>query len=466
MRRVVLALVSSLAVSCASPDAEIAADRDDLARTIADRVGGASFDAGADVDAAIAELLGKPLTESDAVKIALIRNPRVRAAYEELGVKSAELVQAGLFTNPVFDAQARFFDEGTELELGLAASFLDLFFIPIERRVASAERDAVKAELARRMVALTYDVRRDFVRVRHAQDLVAIARHTAEGAERAHTLRSMLHAAGNATDVELARDAMTWSAAELAADAARADFEAARESLQLGMGVASTAERWTLAPADAQAPGDAPANAEALAQERSLDHAASAHRVAALDAGIELASWTGLFSSGSAGAVAKREPDGAWGVGPALSLALPLFDQGQARTAIATALREREVALQRQLELEIGAAARVFALRLDEAARRLARFDADYVPARERFVAATLQNYNAMQIGAFDVITAQRALDDARHERAIAAADAALARLDLDELLAGSLDPARFDAAVAKRGSERAGDMESTGEHR
>ncbi|MBK6939076.1 MAG: TolC family protein [Planctomycetes bacterium] len=475
MRRLALVVVGALlAPACASPDGEITADRDALSRTVADRVGAefdgpaASNDAAAEasIAASIAALLEQPLTEASAVKIALVRNPRVRAAYEELGVKSSELVQAGLFSNPVFDAQARFFDAGTEVELGLAASFLDLFFVPVEKRVAAAERDAVKAELARRLVALTFDVRRSFVRVRHAQELVAIARHTADAAERAHQLRVMLHQAGNATDLDLARDTMAWTAALLAADSARADYEAAREPLMLGLGSSSATLRWRLADEVSRAHADAPVDAESIAIERSLDHLASRARVEALDAGVTLASWNGLFSSGSAGVVAKREPDGAWGVGPALSLALPLFDQGQARTAIAEALRRRELALQQQLELELRAAARVFALRLDEATRRLARFDAEYLPARENYVTATLQNYNAMQIGAFDVIDAQRMLDGARQERVLAARDAALARLDLDELLAGSLDPARFDAATASRGVRNASELESTGGHR
>lgn len=474
MRRLALVVIGALlAPACASPDGEIAADRDELSRTVAERVG-AEFDgptatddedAEASIAAGIAALLEQPLTEASAVKIALVSNPRVRAAYEELGVKSAELVQAGLFSNPVFDAQARFFDAGTEVELGLAASFLDLFFVPIERRVAAAERDAAKAELARRLVALTFDVRRSFVRVRHAQELVAIARHTADAAERAHQLRVMLHQAGNATDLELARDTMAWTSALFDVDAARADYDAAREPLLLGLGLTDATLRWSLAESAPQARDAVPANVESIAIERSLDHLASRARVAALEAGVTLASWNGLFSSGSAGVVAKREPDGAWGVGPALSLALPLFDQGQARTAIAEALRRRELALQSQLELELRSAARVFALRFDEAMRRLERFDAEYLPARESFVTATLQNYNAMQIGAFDVIAAQRMLDGARQERVLAARDAALARLDLDELLAGSLDLARFDAATASRGMRDSRELEATGGH-
>jgi cobalt-zinc-cadmium efflux system outer membrane protein len=468
MRRAAYALPFLVCMSCASPEAEIASDREDLTRMVAERVGAESDaigDEARDVEASIAALLEQPLTEANAVKIALLKNPRVRAAYEELGVKSAELVQAGLFRNPVFDGQARFFDGGTEVELGLAASFLELFFLPLERRVAAAERDAAKAELARRLVALTFDVRRSFVRVRHAQDLVAIARHAADGAERAHALRATLHAAGNATDLELARDAMTWSSAENAAAAARADFEAAREPLHLGLGIAG-APRWTLAEPLPQESAEIGPDVEELAVRHSLDRIASTARVAALDAGVTRASWNGWFSGGSAGLSAKHEPDGAWGIGPTLAIALPLFDQGQARTAIAEALRRREQALQAQLDLEVRAAARAFALRCDDALARLQRIDSASVPARERLVTATLQNYNAMQIGAFDVIAAQRALDDAKRERVWVAQEVALARLDLAELLAGSLDPARFEAAVATRASARNADDMGTGVHR
>ena len=47
-------------------------------------------------------LLAKPLTVDDAVEIALLNNRSLQAAYAELGIVEADLVQAGRIANPVF----------------------------------------------------------------------------------------------------------------------------------------------------------------------------------------------------------------------------------------------------------------------------------------------------------------------------------------------------------------------------
>lgn len=48
------------------------------------------------------ELLGKPLSMNDAVQVALLNNRGLQAAYAELGITEAEVVQAGRLPNPGF----------------------------------------------------------------------------------------------------------------------------------------------------------------------------------------------------------------------------------------------------------------------------------------------------------------------------------------------------------------------------
>src|SRR5438045_2734755 len=67
---------------------------------------------GTDLDAHVAQevraLLQEPLTADGAVQVALLNNRDLQALYAELGVAQADLVQAGLLKNPVFDGAARF----------------------------------------------------------------------------------------------------------------------------------------------------------------------------------------------------------------------------------------------------------------------------------------------------------------------------------------------------------------------
>jgi outer membrane protein TolC len=48
------------------------------------------------------ELLGKPLSMDDAVQVALLNNRGLQAAFQELGITEAEVVQAGRLPNPGF----------------------------------------------------------------------------------------------------------------------------------------------------------------------------------------------------------------------------------------------------------------------------------------------------------------------------------------------------------------------------
>ena len=57
----------------------------------------------AQVDQEVRALLQDTLTVDGAVQVALLNNRNLQALYAELGVAQADLVQAGLLRNPVFD---------------------------------------------------------------------------------------------------------------------------------------------------------------------------------------------------------------------------------------------------------------------------------------------------------------------------------------------------------------------------
>jgi cobalt-zinc-cadmium efflux system outer membrane protein len=61
-------------------------------------------------------------------------------------------------------------------------------------------------------------------------------------------------------------------------------------------------------------------------------------------------------------------------------------------------------------------------------------------------VRETLRNYNAMQIGVFDVFVAKQQEIEARRSYVGTLRDAWLARIDLEELMAGGLNDERVSA--------------------
>src|SRR5579862_7217059 len=119
-----IAMVGLTLIGCASPP------KDDgfanVKQLAADRTGHAvqwNQDTADDraAEASVHAMLQEELTLDRAVQIALINNRNLQASYEDLGIAQADLVQAGLLSNPVFNAIIRFPDGGgiTDMELSV-----------------------------------------------------------------------------------------------------------------------------------------------------------------------------------------------------------------------------------------------------------------------------------------------------------------------------------------------------------
>jgi len=153
-----------------------------------------------------------------------------------------------------------------------------------------------------------------------------------------------------------------------------------------------------------------------------------------------LTRWEAVFPELETGVASKRESaDGRWGAGPDLSVALPLLDQGHARRAIADATLRERIARHVSLAVAIRSAARTYRERVISLEQRARYLRETYVPLRTKLLRQTLANYNAMQVGAFEVLTAKQQEVDAQREYVETLRLAWIARLDLEELLAGSL---------------------------
>ncbi len=390
----------------------------------------------------VAELLAAPVDELAAVRIALLNNHSVRAAYDRLGIARADLVQAGLLRNPAFDLDARFVEGGgTDLEFGLSQPILELFFLPLRQRLAEHEFEAAKLRITEELVGFVAAVRRAHVVATAAENTVALRREALAAAVAAHDLRAELYAAGNTTDQVLAMDRVAESQARLDLAEAELDASSVKEHLQEQLGLWGPHTVWSLAALPSEQPLDGVdlERIEARAVERSLDLRAHRQGLDGLAQRAGLDSWRGWFPELIVGPNGIRMPGGTWGFGPRLEGELPLFDTGSTR-------RERNrAALRAGMRdfVQLGVAVRAAARRLRERAAVLAdrvRFYRDtHLPHRDQVVRATLQVYNAMQIGAFDALAQKRVQIDDRIAYVRTLRDAHLARIDLWQLLAGSM---------------------------
>lgn len=399
------------------------------------------------------ELLDRPLTEETAIRIALLNNRRVAAAFARLGVSSAELHQAGLLANPLLTANAKFFGGGTEVELGITESLLDVFFLAARKRIAEAEFERARLQIAAELVRLVHDVRRSFASVRAAERLVEVEREVVRAADASVELMTELHRAGNVIDPALTSEELALAQAKLALARAEAERAEAREPLSELLGLWGDSVSWSV---EGSLPDDATAGldlgqVESRAIRSSLVLAGLRAEATAHARRLGIVGWQAVLDPGEVGLAVKQESGSAeWGVGPAIGFSLPVFDTGSSRRAAASARLETALADHVATAVEVRSAARRLRERLAALSDQLRFIRGEELPKAKRLVRETLRNYNAMQIGAFEVFVARTQEIEAMRNYVAVLHATWLARIDLEELVAGSLNEARVDSGPGR----------------
>lgn len=382
------------------------------------------------------------LTADEAVQIALLNNQGLQATYEALAVAQADLVRAGLLSNPIFDGAARFSDAGTALDFGIAQSFIDIFFIPLRRRVAGIAYEAAKLEVAGAVIDLAAETRRTFYEVQGAAQLVELWETVLLAFEASYEMAERLHAAGNITNRELVLERAQYEEANVDLAEAKAQVLLTRERLNALMGLwMPSMLDWTIEERLPEIPEDETEleRLEERAVANSLGLEILRSQIMMAGAQLGLARPEALIPEAEIGVIAEREPEGEWAFGPTLSLPLPIFNWGQAATATVRAQLRRVQNLYAARGVAVRAAARAARTRVTAARERAAYSLAVVLPLREQVVATTQLQYNAMQIGIFQLLEARRQQIRAGMDYIQALEEYWLARADVRQLLNGRL---------------------------
>jgi outer membrane protein, heavy metal efflux system len=396
------------------------------------------------IEAAVRQLLGRDLSPDDAIRVALLRNMELQALYEELGIAEAELLQASLPRNPTFDAEVKQPDVrpgGTALELEFAQDVLSLLMIPGRRAVAEARLEQTRALVMAHVVELAADVRVAYYSLQGALEARAVADRARATATASLEYARALHRVGNLTDKALVIEEA--QAAQALVDRRRLELAVidARERLTGLMGVWGVETAWSI-PARLPEPArDEPTleTLESLAVARRFDLLAARAAIEAAARSLELASSYRWTPGVRVGVAADRDTDGSWAIGPAISLSLPLFDQGQADVArLLAQLRQAEKRFA-ALAVDVRAEVRRWQGRLVALAALVRGYQDELMPARRGVVARTLEQYNFMLAGTFELLAAKRDELSAEQGRVEALRDYWIARGELARTLGGRL---------------------------
>jgi cobalt-zinc-cadmium efflux system outer membrane protein len=409
-------------------------------------------------------LLKRKLAADDAVQIALLNNRDLQALYSDLGVAQADLVQAGLLGNPIFDAAVMFPISGggrPDLELGAAMNFLNIFYIPLRKRVAAARFEEVKTRVAGSVLDFAGRVRSAFYAYQADEQMLELRQTIVQALNASLEIARRLSEAGNITDLDFARERAQWEAGKLAVRSAEIALRQSREELNIVMGLWGEQLQWQ---SDGRLP-DLPEqpvstkDIERRALEQSLDLADARQRIAATGQQLGLTRWTTLLPELSAGPQVERN-DGEWEIGPRLDFPIPLFDQGQARVGRGVAELRRARQEYYGAAVRIRATARALRDRVDGARDRALYYRDILLPLHERIVNEAQLQYNAMQLGPFQLLRAREQQIEIAVGYIESLRDYWFARADVEQILSGRLPNPRLGSARRARGQSETLDSE------
>ena len=397
--------------------------------------------------AAVDSLIGTNLTSDAAVQIALLNNPDLQATLEELGIARAELIEAGLLSNPRIGATLGFpidASTSTKQEYSLTHNFLELLFLPLRRNLAARNFEQQKLNITHRVLQLAAEVRKAFFEVQASEQLLARLRLISEVNEAAADLAQRQYKAGNINDLEFANEQATYAQTKAAIAEAHAELRAQREQLNRLLGLWGNRTTWQVSSMLPEIPKEESplSNLESLAMRQRLDVAAARAQAQNVAMAFNLRSRTRLLPVDlQIGVDADKEPEGEWLVGPTLDIELPIFNRGQADLA-------RLAAQFRQAQRELQARAVNARSEVREARDKLvsygelaAYYQKILLPLRIQIVNQTLLQYNAMQLGPYHLLAAKERELEAERNYVTALKNYWSARADLERAVGGNLFP-------------------------
>ena len=404
----------------------------------------AAADGAGNADTLLAALRERPLTATDAVRLALLNNPDLKAEYASLGFAAAEVYEAGRMANPVLSASVLFPDAGGEANqvgFGLAQRFTDVLLLRSRSRLAEGEYARARELIGARALTLAADTEAAHIRVVGSWQLIAMREAVAKAATTSAELAQRFFAAGNIGRLELALQQAAASEAQLEVLQARAELGAARGALNRLMGLAPTEDCWRVVdrlPVPLAAEDTLP-DLLRHADANRLDLAAARREVTLLADALGVTRSFRLLGDVELGVETERETDGSRITGPTLGLELPLFDHGHGRVARAQAGLQRAQAQLRALEIDIGNAVQRSAAEVAAAKARADHYRDSLIPLREEIVARTQREVNFMLADQFELLFVKQQEYDAYQGYLEAVRDYWLARVELGRAVGAAL---------------------------
>ncbi|MBA3722040.1 MAG: TolC family protein [Parachlamydiaceae bacterium] len=391
----------------------------------------------------IQDLTFQPITVESAIQIAVLNNPKIQATIEEIGIAQADLVEAGLFTNPAFSIEVRYpylKKLNTNIEYLITATFLDIFMIPLRTRLATAELEQVKRRVANEILDLAFDVRKTFYELLAEQQKLKYTKSIVELTSIQGEIVSRQNRVGNVNSLDFQQVQSRFLEAKLEISQEQSEIIRLKEKLNRLLGLS---EDICLIlpeniPQEIDYQGFDICALESIAIEERLDLQEARFEVIRIRRMLGLKDWW-TYTNLNTGVTGERDPDGLNLVGFGVSGEIPIFNFGQAaRMRIFAQLRQaqdRYVALEIQILSEV----REFHKLLMSDLGMINDYRVGILPLQNKVISSSEELYNVMGLGVDRLLENKRQELEANRNYLEILKDYWVARVHLDKALGGYL---------------------------
>ncbi len=410
--------------------------------------------------------LSRRLTPSAAAQIALLNNKSLQATYASLGIAQADVVQAGLLTNPSLDGEVLWPYKpeaaAANIALGTVFNFISLIWKRHRQAVATSALEETKIKVSGAVIDLASDTYRAYFDYVAARQEVSLLKDVEKTARATLTAAKAIRQAGNSTPLEFEQQQNVLTQIKLDLAIAVAHEAKTRETLNVLMGLTGRQTRHWSAPRRLRPARNSRkrfSDIERRAVNESLNLAELRQRLITLGYTHQLTNKQALIPSLRGGPEWEKKEDERE-LGLTFDVTLPIFDQGQARKARSIMEIRQAQDLYWSMGVKVRSAARIARGEFLTAAKTAVYYQRAIIPQQNRLLLATQQQYNAMQRDVFGLVRAKREQILAQRRYISALRAYWRARINLQQILSGRLPgqgsggPVMVASAPAEGGDE------------
>lgn len=420
-----------------------------ISNTVKDRIGSQvhwqqGYCQDEQVESFIQSILDNELTADASIQIALLNNPKIQAFFEEIGIAGADLIEAGLLSNPTFEIEIRYpHIRGlrTNIEYLITSSLLDIFLIPLRTRLAELEFEQTKLKVSNEILNLAFDVRETYYalatekqRIKYIESVVELSSINNEIVSRQINVGNI-----NALDFQLSQSMLLEAELELL----KSQSVIIRLTEKLNRLLGFTENLCFIFPDDLSAEIDEQnfdlCALESIALDERLDLRVARFEISRFIRMLGLKEWW-TYSKLNGGLAGERDPDGTNLLGPGFSGEIPIFNYGQAaRMRLFAQLRQAQDHLA-EMEIRVLSEVREAHTLLINYLKIIKDYRERILPMQSKISISSEELYNVMGLGIDKLIKNKRLEVVAKKYYIENIKEYLAAKVELDRALGGYLN--------------------------